>query len=82
MFQLTLEWLRNIREDHHDLTLKIDEMKRALNQDIDKNECNILEQRSSSEILGDSDGRPSGSSKRVRLKLMQSLKSISEEEAG
>lgn len=80
MFQLTLEWLRNIREDHHDLTIKIDEMKRALNKDIDKNERNILEQRSSSDI--DSDGRPSGGSKRVRLKILQSLKSISEEEGG
>lgn len=80
MFQLTLEWLRNIREDHHDLTKKIDEMKKALNKDIDKNEVNILDHRSSSDGVGDSDGRPTGSSKQVRIRIMQSLKSISEED--
>jgi hypothetical protein len=69
MFQLTLEWLRNIREDHHDLTMKIDEMKRALNKDLDKNERNILENRSSGSLLAESEGRPSGSTKRTRIKI-------------
>jgi hypothetical protein len=45
------------------LTKKIDEMKKALNKDIDKNEVNILDHRSSSDGVGDSDGRPTGSSK-------------------
>jgi hypothetical protein len=64
MFQLTLEVLRNIREGHEDLTKKIDEMKRALNKDIDRHGRNILVE-------------PVGSP--ARLKLV-SLKSISEEE--
>jgi hypothetical protein len=37
-----LEWLKNIREDHVDLTKKIEEMKQALNKDIDKFPQNAL----------------------------------------
>lgn len=48
LFQLTLEWLKNIREDHVDLTKKIEEMKQALNKDIDKFPHNTLRKPDSS----------------------------------
>jgi hypothetical protein len=63
-----LEVLRNIRDDHQDLTKKIDEMKKALNNDFDKHGRNILEKHSS---------QASGNSARLKLR---SLKSISEED--
>jgi hypothetical protein len=55
-------------------------MKKALNKDIDKNEVNILEHRSSSDGKGESEDRPTTSSKRMRIRILQSLKSISEED--
>lgn len=69
MFQMTLEWLKNIREDHHGLERKIDELKRALNHDMDNQGRHRISRRSEKSPISDA---------RIKIK---SLKSISEENA-
>lgn len=49
--------------------MKIDEMKRALNKDLDKNELNIIENRNSGDLIAGSEGRPSCSTQKARIKI-------------
>lgn len=80
LFQLTLEWLKTIKDDHNDLTKKIDEMKKALNKDIDKNAAVLLENNKKSSTSSNYGQESNSGNNCLKIKLMHSLKSISEEE--
>lgn len=75
-FQLTIAVLKTIKEGQADFATKIDEMKKALNKDIDK-KPEIFE--SSSESGRDSGPRSKRTdSRQVRIRLSNELNKISE----